>query len=193
MTLASASTRVDEIGDRIYRIHTAVPNPGFSFNQYLVDDDEPLLFHTGGRQLFPAVREAISRIMPPERLRWIGFSHVEADECGSLNELLGVAPRALPFCSRIAAMVSVNDMSDRAPRALADGEELCTGSRRFLWLDAPHVPHGWDNAVLARLAATHPLLLCCMHGSAFAGDGERVLLALADTLEADATTQRECP
>lgn len=246
MTLASASTRVDEIGDRIYRIHTAVPNPGFSFNQYLVDDDEPLLFHTGGRQLFPAVREAISRIMPPERLRWIGFSHVEADECGSLNELLGVAPRALPFCSRIAAMVSVNDMSDRAPRALADGEELCTGSRRFLWLDAPHVPHGWDNgfifetttrtlfcgdlltqpgaehapittgdvlgpseamresldyfahspntrAVLARLAATHPLLLCCMHGSAFAGDGERVLLALADKLEADATTHRECP
>lgn len=156
VTDATTATRIEEVGDRLYRIHT--PVPGFSFNQYLVDDDEPLLFHTGGRALFAAVREAIARVLPLERLRWIGFSHVEADECGSLNELLKVAPNAAPLCSQIGAMVSVTDLADRPPRALKDGEELTTGRRRFVWMDAPHVPHAWENGYL--FESTTKTLFC---------------------------------
>ncbi len=149
-TNAASGTRIDEIGDRIFRIHTPISTlpGGFSFNQYLVDDDEPLLFHTGGRRLFPLVREAIEHVLPVSRLRWIAFSHVESDECGALNELLAVAPSALPVCGTVAAMVSMNDLADRAPRALADGEELTTGKRRFVWIDAPHVPHAWECGFL---------------------------------------------
>lgn len=127
----SSGTTVDEIAARIYRISTPVEIPGgsgFSFNQYLIDDDEPLLFHTGLRKLFPVVREAIERIMPIDRLRYVGFSHFEADECGALNEFLAAAPRAEPLCGQIAAMVSVSDYADRLPRALDDGERFRSGS-----------------------------------------------------------------
>lgn len=144
-------TRIDPIEDGIYRIHTptaAVPG-GFSFNQYLVVDDEPLLFHTGPRRLFPQVRDAIVKVMPIERLRWVGFSHFEADECGALNEILTVAPHAAPVCSRVAAMVSVNDFAVREARALGDGETLCIGARTLTWLDTPHLPHGWECGYLA--------------------------------------------
>jgi flavorubredoxin len=140
-------TTIDAIDDHLYRIHTPVP-AGFSFNQYLLVDDEPLLFHTGGRSLAPGVIAAIARVMPVERLRWIGFSHVESDECGGLNALLTAAPRATPVCSRIAAMVSVDDLADRPARALADGELLRTGQHALTWIDAPHVPHGWENGFL---------------------------------------------
>src|SRR5690606_17509262 len=101
----------------------------FSFNQYLIVDDEPLLFHTGLRGLFPLVREAVASVLPVERLRWISFSHVEADECGSLNRWLEVAPNAAPLCGKIAAMVSIGDLADRAPRAVADGERVSLGRR----------------------------------------------------------------
>ncbi len=150
VTNSSAGTRIDEIADGIYRIHTpvaAVPG-GFSFNQYLVVDDEPLLFHTGPRRMAPLVREAIAAVLPPERLRWIGFAHVEADECGGLNELLAGSPAARPLCGQVAAMVSVEDLADRPPRALADGESVSLGQRTITWVDAPHVPHGWDNGFL---------------------------------------------
>src|SRR5688572_11442020 len=135
-------TRIDEVGDGIYRVNTSVAEipGGFSFNQYLVVDDEPLLFHTGGRRLFPAVRAAIERVTPVSGLRWIAFSHVESDECGALNELLAAAPRATPGCSRVAAMVSVGDLADRPPKGMADGEVLSTGRRCFTFIDAPHVP-----------------------------------------------------
>jgi flavorubredoxin len=146
--VTSASTVIDEIADGIYRLSTPVPPSfvpgGFSFNQYLIDDAQPLLFHTGPRRLFQSVREALERVLPAERLAWIGFSHVEADECGSLNDWLVIAPRAVPLCSQIAAMVSVADLADRAPRALADGETLDLGRHRLRWIDAPHLPHGWD-------------------------------------------------
>ncbi len=144
------NTRIDEIADGIYRIHTPIPEApgGFSFNQYLIADDQPLLFHTGPRAMAPLVLEAVAKVLPPARLRWIGFSHVEADECGGLNTMLAAAPDARPLCSQIGAMVSVNDLADRAPRPMGDGEALALGKRSVTWIDAPHVPHGWDNGFL---------------------------------------------
>ncbi len=149
-TNAAAGTRVDEIADRIYRISTPMPAVpgGFTFNQYLVVDDDPLLFHTGPRRMYPLVREAIESVMPIDRLRWVSFSHVEADECGGLNDLLAAAPRATPLCGRVAALVSMEDLADRPPRALADGESLSLGSKRVTWLDAPHMPHAWECGFL---------------------------------------------
>jgi flavorubredoxin len=145
-------TNVHEIADGIYRISTPLPPEvmpgGFTFNQYLVVDEEPLLFHTGPRGLFASVRDAVARVLPPERLRWISFSHVEADECGSLNQWLAAAPAAEPLCGRIAALVSIGDLADRAPRALGDGETLSLGTRQVTWLDTPHVPHAWECGFL---------------------------------------------
>jgi flavorubredoxin len=150
-----SDTRIQEIGNRIFRINTPVTmsdGPGaFSFNQYLILDDEPLLFHTGQRQLFPQVRAAIERVMPVERLRYVALSHFEADECGSLNQWLAAAPNASAVCSQIAAMTSVTDFADRAPRALADGEELLLGTHRVRWFDTPHVPHAWECGLMMEM------------------------------------------
>jgi flavorubredoxin len=237
ITNAQTGTRVDEVAPSIYRISTpvSVVPGGFTFNQYLVADDDPLLFHTGPRRMFPLVREAIAAVLPVERLRWVAFSHVESDECGALNDLLAAAPRAQPLCGQVAAMVSVDDLADRPARPLADGETVTLGRSRVRWLDAPHVPHGWEcgylleettrtllcgdlftqpgashpplteadilgpsevmrasmdyyahsagtRSLLAKLAATDPTTLACMHGSAWSGDGRRLLLDLADAL-----------
>src|SRR5437870_896716 len=125
ITNPQSGTNVHEVADGIYRINTPIAPPGdqaFNFNQYLLIDDAPLLFHTGPRRLFALVSEAIRAVMPIERLRYIGLSHVEADECGSINQLLAAAPQAVPLCSQVAAMLSMNDLADRPPRALADGE-----------------------------------------------------------------------
>jgi len=141
-----STTRVDEIADGIHRISTpldVVPG-GFTCNQFLIVDDEPLLFHTGMRRMFPVVREAIARVMPVDKLRYIAFSHYEADECGALNDILAVAPRAVAVCSRLAAMTSVEDFADRPPRPMADGETLALGRHVVEWYDAPHLPHGWE-------------------------------------------------
>lgn len=151
ITNPQTRTNVHEIADGIYRINTPVDLPnglGFSFNQYLLMDDEPLLFHTGPRGMFEAVREAIASVMPIERLRYVSFSHVEADECGALNQFLQAAPAAQPLCSRIAALVSISDLADRAPRALADGEQLPLGQHTVTWFDTPHVPHGWECGLM---------------------------------------------
>ena len=238
MTNSQSGTNVFEVADGIYRINTPVQfgnGNSFSFNQYLVADDEPLLFHTGPRKMFSLVREAVASVLPVERLRYIGFSHVEADECGSLDEWLAVAPHAMPLCGKVAAMVSIEDLADRAPRALADGEVISLGRHRVRWLDAPHVPHGWDcgfmaeevthtllcgdlftqgggdlppvtesdilgpseefrqrmdyfsytrntRQLLERLASTEPTTLACMHGSAWRGDGTKLLSELSDAL-----------
>ncbi len=156
---AESTTTVDEIGPQIYRISTPVAAAGgFTFNQILVVDEAPLLFHTGPRALFGAVREAVGRVLPVERLRYVGLSHVEADECGALNEWLAAAPGAEPVCSAVAAMVSIGDLADRPPRALADGETLSLGQRSLTWVDAPHVPHGWDCGYL--FEETTRTLLC---------------------------------
>jgi flavorubredoxin len=128
ITNAQSGTRIDEIADRIYRVSTPVPPSvipgGFTFNQYLLVDDAPLLFHTGLRKMFPLVCEAVASVIPLARLRYIAFSHVEADECGSLNQWLAAAPEAAPLCGRIAASVSIEDLADRMPREIADGERV---------------------------------------------------------------------
>jgi flavorubredoxin len=152
VTNPQSGTNIFEIAPDIYRINTPVSIPGgpdrFNFNQYLILDEEPLLFHTGPRRMFPLVREAIDRVMPVERLRYIGLSHFEADECGAINEFLGAAPRAVPLCGRIAALVSLNDVADRPPRALADLEILSLGNHRMRWFDAPHTPHAWECGLM---------------------------------------------
>lgn len=239
VTNSETRTNLHEIAEGIWRINTPVGIEGgtaFSFNQYLVDADRPLLFHTGPRQLFPVVSEAVEHVMPVSRLRYIGFCHMEADECGALNDWLASAPQAVPLCSTVAAMTSIADYADRPPHAMTDGEVLDLGGREVQWFDAPHVPHGWDNGflyeritetlfcgdlftqpgegsepltegdilatseafrqamdyyahgpetgpVLARLAATRPRTLACMHGSAWRGDGGALLRKLADALD----------
>ena len=122
--------------------------PEFNFNQYLVKDEAPLLFHTGMKGLFPLVSEAIAKVLPLESLRYFAFSHFEADECGALNQFLAAAPRAVPVASQVGAMVSVNAFADRPARAMADGEVLDLGAKKLRWIDAPHVPHGWDNGFM---------------------------------------------
>jgi flavorubredoxin len=238
VTNSQSGTNVHEVADRIYRINTPVRiegGGGFSFNQYLIVDDEPLLFHTGPRKMFPLVREAVASLLPVQRLHYVALSHVEADECGSLNQWLVAAPQSVPLCGRVAALVSISDLADRAPRALADGEAISLGAHSVRWFDAPHLPHAWDcgflteertstllcgdlftqggadlppltesdilapseafrqgmdyysytkngRALLDRLASTEPTTLACMHGSAWRGEGGRLLRALADAL-----------
>ncbi len=152
---------VDEIADGIYRISTLIPEvgpDGFSFNQFLITADEPLLFHTGPRAMFPLVAEAVATVRPVESVRWITFGHVEADECGSMNMWLAAAPQAEVAHGALGCDVSLNDMCDRPPRPLADDEVIDLGGKRVRHLDTPHVPHGWEARVL--FEETTGTLLC---------------------------------
>ncbi len=237
ITNTSSGTNIHEIAPGLYRINTPIPIPGgdFNFNQYLIADDAPLLFHTGPKKLFPLVAEAIGRVLALESLRYVAFSHYEADECGSLNEFLGAAPNAVPVCGQVAALVSVNDVADRPAQPLSDGETLDLGTHSVRWYDTPHLPHGWEcgllmethtrtllcgdlftqggkgtepvtesdivgpseafrrqmdyyahtpqtGEMLERLAAASPMVLACMHGSAYRGDGAAMLRSLAGAL-----------
>lgn len=139
---------VTEIGPDFYRISTYIPEIDLQFNQFLIKDDEPLLFHTGMRALFPAVREAVATIIDPATIRWIGFSHFEADECGSLNEWLQIAPAAQAVCSMVGALVSINDFALRPAKGMTDGEVLDTGQHRYRFAQTPHVPHCWEAGML---------------------------------------------
>ena len=146
-------TKISEIADGIFRLSTFVPDiappAGFAFNQFLIMGDEPLMFHTGLRKMFPLNREALTGIIPPERLRWIAFGHYEADECGAMNEWLAVAPQAQVAHGQTGCLVSLNDMADRSPRVLADGETIDLGrGKRVRYIDTPHTPHGWDAGVM---------------------------------------------
>jgi flavorubredoxin len=155
------TTRTDEIADGIFRISTFVADvgpDGFTFNQFLIRAEQPLLFHTGPRAMFPLVREAVGRVLPAESLRWITFGHVESDECGSMNLWLGAAPNAQVAHGNIGVMVSLNDLCDRPPRALNDGEVLDLGGKRVRHIDTPHVPHCWESRVL--FEETTKTLLC---------------------------------
>ena len=224
---------VTEIAPDVYCISTYVPEINLQFNQFLVMDDEPLLFHTGMRAMFPAVRDGVAAVVDPSRVRWIGFSHFEADECGSLNEWLQVAPHAQPVCSMVGALVSVNDFASRPALGMTDGQVLETGKYRFRFVQTPHVPHCWEagllfeetngtllcsdlfgqggdvepltesdvigrvrqslvdfqsgpfadylpytrrtDEILQRVADLKPRTIATMHGSAYAGDGERAM------------------
>ncbi len=146
------NTQTSEIAEHIYRFSTFVPEiampAGFTFNQYLIDAKEPLLFHCGPRLMFPLVSAALAAITPIDRLRWIAFGHVEADECGSMNLWLAAAPMAQVVHGHTACMVSLNDLADRPPRALANGEVLDIGGRRVRYIDTPHVPHAWESGLI---------------------------------------------
>jgi flavorubredoxin len=183
ITNTQSGTNVHEIARGIFRVNTPVRIPGddlmFNFNQYLILDEAPLLFHTGPRRLFPLVCEAVGRVLPVERLRYIALSHFEADECGALNEWLAAAGQSKPLCGRIAAMVSISDIADRPPRALADGEVLHLGTHSVRWFDTPHTPHGWDCGLMMETSTR--TFLC---GDLFTqgGSGEKPLVE-TDILE----------
>ena len=173
------NTTVDEIAAGIYRLSTWVPEiaepAGFTFNQFLIDDEEPLLFHTGPRGMFPLVSDAVQRILPVERLRWITFGHVESDECGSMNDWLAAAPQAEIAHGLIGCLVSLNDLADRPPRPLAGGEVIELGAKRVRHIDTPHVPHAWEARVLYE--ETTGTLLC---GDLFAHIGNGPAITTED-------------
>lgn len=175
------NTLTDEIADGIYRFSTCVPEAapgGFTFNQFLIKADEPLLFHTGPRRMFPLVSAAIARVIPLASIRWITFGHVESDECGAMNELLAAAPRAEVAHGEIGCMVSLNDLCDRPPRKLADGEVIDLGGKRVRHLDTPHVPHNWEARLL--FEETTNTLFC---GDLFTRAGEGPALTTEDIVE----------
>jgi flavorubredoxin len=231
-------TSIHEVGDQIYRISVELPPEalpgGFTFNQYLILDDEPLLFHTGPRPFFSFVKGEIEKVVPVSRLKYLAFSHYEQDECGALNEFLAAAPCAVPLCGQVNVMINSGGM-DRAPRGMGDGERLKIGRKTLRWIDTPHLPHGWDcgylfeeqtktllcgdlftqpgtgmppvtesdilgpseamrsamdyfshgkntEVLLRKVADTEPTLLACMHGSAWRGDGRKLLLELSGLL-----------
>lgn len=139
---------VSEIAPDFYRISTYISEINLQFSQFLINDEEPLLFHTGMRALFPHVRDAVATVIDPAKIRWISFSHFEADECGSLNEWLRIAPAAQPACSMVGALVSINDFAERPAKGMLDGEVLSTGQYRFRFLQTPHVPHCWEAGLM---------------------------------------------
>jgi flavorubredoxin len=167
--------RIAKIADGIYRFSTFVPEvappAGFTFNQYLVDADQPLLFHCGPRHLFAKLSEAVATVIPLSRLRWISFGHIESDECGAMNQWLAAAPEAQVFHGETACMVSLNDLADRTPRAVHDGEAIDLGGKRILYIGTPHVPHAWESGLL--FEETTATLFC---GDLFAqlGDGPAI-------------------
>ena len=174
--------RTEEVAEGIYRFSTFVPDigpTGFTFNQYLIVDEEPLLFHTGLRHMFPEVTEAIAALMPLESLRWVMFGHLEADENGSMNELLEVAPRAEVAHGAMGCMVSLNDLALRPPVPLADGQVVELGAHRVRHIDTPHVPHGWEARVL--FEETTGTLLC---GDLFTQLGDGPAVTTDDIVEA---------
>lgn len=175
-------TRIAEVADGIYRLSVFVPEiaapSGFTFNHFLVLGDEPLLFHAGFRRMFPILRNGLARIIPPERLRWIAFGHYEADECGAMNDWLAIAPHAQVAHGQTGILVSLNDMADRSPRILADGETIELGrGKRLRYLDTPHIPHGWDAGVM--LEEGSGTLLC---GDLFTQIGDGPALTEGDVV-----------
>ena len=141
-------TEIDEVTAGIYRLSTYVEEIDFTFNQYLIDADQPLLFHCGMRALFPVISAAVPQVMPLTRLRWISFGHWEADESGAMNDWLEAASEAQVAVGTIGCMLSVNDLAVRPPKPLEDEERLDLGGKRVRYLATPHVPHGWDAGVM---------------------------------------------
>jgi len=152
------TARIDEVSPDLYRICVYAPAIDLQFNHFLVRDDEPLLFHTGLRGMFPVVRDAVATLIDPASLRWISWSHFEVDECGALNEWLAAAPNATPVCGELGAMINISDFSNRPPRGLKPGEVVDTGQHRFRFVPTPHLPHGWDAGVL--FEESDRVLLC---------------------------------
>lgn len=169
---------ITEIAPDVYKFSLYIPEINLQFSQFLIKDDEPLLFHTGMRAIFPLVREAVAKIIKPEDLRWIGFSHFEADECGSLNEWLEIAPNSQAVCSQIGALVSVNDFASRPAKGLNDGETLETGKYRYRFIHTPHLPHGWDAGSIYE--ETNGTLFC---SDLFHQSGDTIAFSESDVIE----------
>jgi flavorubredoxin len=176
-------TRIDEIADGIHRLSTFVPQvaapAGFTFNQFLVMADEPFLYHCGARGMFPLVSAAVARLMPVEALRWISFGHVESDECGAMNLWLAAAPHAQIVFNPLGCQVSLNDLADRPPRPLADGEVLDLGGKVIRMVQTPHVPHGWEAQ--AMFEETTRTLFC---GDLFSHAGDAGPVTEQDVVDA---------
>lgn len=168
---------ITEIAPDVFRLSTFVPEINLQFNHFLVRDDEPLLYHTGMKKMFPAVREAVAKLMAPEKLRWISFSHFEVDECGALNEWLAVAPQAQAVCGVVGALVNLNDFANRPARAFTTDQVFATGKYRFRFRATPHLPHGWDAGVL--FEETQRTLFC---SDLFHHDGDVEPLTQSDIL-----------
>jgi flavorubredoxin len=150
--------RIDEIAPDLFRISSYVPQINLQFNHFLVRDEQPLLFHTGMRRMFPEVRDAVARVLDPATIRWISWSHFEVDECGALNDWLAIAPQAQAACSEVGALVNITDFAARPPRAMTRNDVIETGRHRFRFVPTPHLPHGWDAGVL--FEESSGLLLC---------------------------------
>ena len=185
------STRIDEIAPDTFRISIYVERFSLQFNHFLIRDEEPLLYHTGMRGMFPQMREAVATLIDPATLRWISWSHFEVDECGALNEWLAVAPHATPAVGELGAMINVADFSNRPPRGLKADDVLETGRHRFRFVQTPHLPHGWDAGVL--FDQTNRVLFCSdlMHqlgevGARDRGRYRRPVAAGARDVSADA-------
>ncbi len=177
---------VSEILPDVFRICTYFSQNNLEFNEFLVRDEQPLLYHTGPRKTFAEVCEAVRKVMDPAKIRWIGFSHFEADECGALNAWLAIAPQAEPICSVVAANVSINDFADRPARGLLHDELISTGRHRFRMLRTPHVPHGWEASLL--FEETRRILFC---SDLFHQGGQHPPVTESDVVEAAARTLRE--
>lgn len=171
------SSKVTEIAADVFRISTWAPEYGIEVNQFVVRDDEPFMMHTNFRKMFPDTREALAGIIDPQRLRWVGFSHFESDECGALNDWLAIAPQATAVASVVGAMVNLSDFAARPARGLADNEVLSTGRHRLRFLATPHVPHGWDAGLF--FDETSRTLFC---SDLFFHAGEREPLTTEDVV-----------
>ncbi len=172
------SANIYEIAPDIFRICIFMPEINLGFNHFLVRDEEPLLYHTGMRRMFPLVQEAVGRLIDVKKLRWISFSHFEADECGALNEWLDIAPKAEPVCSTVGALVNLQDFSSRPPRAMTPEETFTTGKYRFRYIPTAQLPHGWDAGVC--FEQTQRTLFC---SDLFHHDGNVEPLTEGDVLE----------
>jgi flavorubredoxin len=181
-------TRVTEIAAGIHQLTTVIPDAPVAFNQYLIAANEPLLFHTGMRGLFPLVSAGVSTVLPADTLRWVSFGHVEADESGSMNQWLALAPHATVAHGFIGCMVSIGDLADRPPRALADGETLDIGGHVVQWFDTPHVPHAWEAGVLYDV--TTKTLFC---GDLFTWNGPYAATTDTDILGPAVQAEDEMP
>ena len=177
------TTTINEIAPDLYRICVWLPDLNMQFNHFLIKDDEPMLYHTGMRSMFPILREAVSKLIDPKELRWIGFSHFEVDECGALNEWLQIAPHAQAVCSEVGAMVNMSDFALRPAKGMTKTDMLQTGKYRYRFIPTPHLPHGWDAGVL--FEETNKVLLC---SDLFHHDGNVEALTTSDILDKVRTT-----
>jgi len=171
--------KTSEIAPDVFRFSVYVPEFNLQFNHFLIKDDEPMLYHTGMKQMFPLLLEAVSRILPPSQLRWIGFSHFEVDECGALNDWLLAAANAKGVCSEAGAILNMPDFAIRPVHAMKDNTLLKTGKYTYRFIRTPHLPHGWDAGIM--FEETNRTLLC---SDLFHQNGDVVNLTDKDILGA---------